>query len=424
MKIISYLCSVKKTLILLICLTACVLQAQVVRDSAWRDDVKTVQLYRSGAELDFPVLGQNSGRLVLEFDVLRAESEDLRWRLLHCDRTWVPDGLEDYEFMTGFAEGPMEAHDYSFTTRRDYVHYRTVIPGDYATFVLSGNYVVEVSDGEGEVLLRRRFCVSEQSAKVHAEVVRPYDGVALERRQEVDVKVESGEWRATGNPDYLHVVVQQNGRDDNRRELQFSGYDGAALCFRQRPCNIFDGGNTFRFFDCSNLHTPMYNLARVEEYGGELFALLKPEEDRSRKHYLSETTLAGGMKVNIQERQNPRLEAEYVWVNFSLPMAQPMLEGSVYIVGALTDWRMDSASRMDYRPEYRAYTKRLLLKQGYYAYQLLVATEQGNSRGGRSATALLEGDHRETPNLYTVYVYHRSPSDLADRLLAVVRIKP
>ena len=145
--------------------------------------------------------------------------------------------------------------------------------------------------------------------------------------------------------------------------------------------------------------------------------LLRPEEDRSRKHFLSEKVLNGGMKANIWDRQNPRLEADYVWVNFSLPMAQPMLEGSIYVVGALTDWRLDSTSRMDYNPNFRAYTKRLLLKQGYYSYQLLTDSKR------RSATALLEGDHQETPNLYTIFVYHRSPSDRADRLLGVQRLK-
>lgn len=395
-------------------------QGQAVCDSAWRDDVKTVQLYRAGAELEAPVLTLDGGRmLVLEFDVLRSEAEDLRWHISHCNRHWVRDELDPIEFMSGFAEGSIEEHDFSFTTLRDYVHYRSVIPGGYAEFTHSGNYVVEVTDDTGVILLTRRFCVTEQSVKVRAEATRPYDGINLDRRQEVDVYL-SGTGFTQPNEQWISVVAQQNGRQDTRRELVFSGYAGEALSYRQRPVNIFDGGNTFRFFDCSNLRTPMYNVARVEEYGGEQFVLLKPEEDRSRKHYLSETTLAGGMKVSIWDRQNPRLEADYVWVNFSLPMAQPLLEGYVYIVGALTDWRMDSTSRMDYNPTHRAYTKRLLLKQGYYAYQLLVA-------GGQrvmSATAPLEGDHRETPNRYTIFIYQHSPSDRAERLLAVQTVMP
>ena len=71
--------------------------------------------------------------------------------------------------------------------------------------------------------------------------------------------------------EYERVLVQQNGREDNARWLEFSGYDGAALCYRFRPCNVFWGGNTFRYFDCSNIYAPMYNVQKVEEYGGELF---------------------------------------------------------------------------------------------------------------------------------------------------------
>jgi len=403
-----------------ILLAASALQAQghTVYDSAWREDVKTVQLYRAGSPLDFPILVMGQDNAVLEFDILAAEAEVLQWRIMHCDRHWVPDGLEPNDFMSGFAEGTMEEHDFSFTTRRDYVHYRTALLGDFAEFTHSGNYAVEVTDRDGTVLLTRRFCVTEQAVKASAEVTRPYDGVDLDQRQEVDVRVESGERRVERTPDYLHVVVVQNGRLDNRRELEFSGYDASALAYRNRQANIFDGGNTFRYFDCSNLHSPMYNVQRVEEYGGEQFVLLRPEEDRSRKHFITETTLNGGMKVNIWDRENPTLEADYVWVNFSLPMAQPMLEGSVYIVGALTDWRLDSASRMDYHPTHKAYTKRMLLKQGYYAYQLLVTS----GRFGRNATAKLEGDHRETHNRYTVYVYQKAPTDRAERLLAVTTV--
>lgn len=421
----SYLCSVKKMLTTLLCTLALWLpcEAQVLSDGALRDDVKTVQLYCTGSELEAPVLNMNRcGRLQLEFDVLRAEPEELRWRILHCDRNWQADSLEPNEFMSGFESGTIDHYTFSFTTLRDYVHYEATVPEGVAEFTYSGNYVLEVTTEGGEVLLRRRFQVTEQSVKVEAQVTRPHDGVEVDRRQEVDVKV-SGQWPVVGEQ-WIGVMVQQNGRIDNMHTLEFSGYEGDALTYRHKQNNIFYGGNTFRFFDCSNMRTPMYNVARIEEYGGEVFALLRAEENRSKKHYLSETTLNGGMKVNVWDRNNPRLEADYVWVNFSFPMEQPLLEGSLYIVGALTNWRMDSTSRMEYNPRHRAYTKRLLLKQGYYAYQVLVAGGQQPMNDGevRSRTAVLEGDHRETPNRYTVCVYQRSPSDLADRLMAVVKI--
>lgn len=395
----------------------------MLTDGALRADVKSVQLYCEGEELEAPLLTMGRrGHLQLEFDILRAEPEDLHWRILHCDRYWQPDGLAPTEFISGFESGTIDRFSFSFTTLRDYVHYEATVPEGLSEFIYSGNYVLEVESVQGGVLLRRRFQVTEQTVMVEAQVTRPYDGVEINRRQEVDVKV-SGQ-RTVSSEQWITVVIQQNRRLDNLHTLEFSGYEGNALTYRHRQCNVFYGGNTFRFFDCSNMRTPMYNVARIEEYGGEVFALLRAEENRAKKHYLSETTLNGGMKVNVWDRNNPRLEADYVWVNFSFPMEQPLLEGSLYIVGALTDWRMDSTSRMDYNPRVRAYTKRLLLKQGYYAYQVLVASGQHPMTEGetRSRTAVLEGDHYETPNTYSVCVYQREPADIADRLVGICKL--
>lgn len=401
--------------------------AQELKEMTMRGDVKTVELYKEGNEMAAPVLvlGEGAG-LVLEFDVLGAEAEELRWRIRHCDRWWRADKMEEQEVVRGFGEGVVEEYDFSFTTLRDYVHYRTRVPGKYDELTFSGNYVVEVTDGDGTLLLRRRFWVSEEGVKIECDVGRPYDGVAVDRRQEVDVTLSSKRENLQLQEEWMDVMVRQNGRWDNGRWLEMSGYEGDGLAYRYRQCNVFYGGNRFRWFDCSNLRTAMYNVARIEEYGGEVFAILRPEEDRSKKHYLSEKSLNGGMKVNVWDRNNSRLEADYVWVNFNLPMAQPLLEGGVYIVGALTEWRMDSTSRMEYNPQYRAYTKRLLLKQGYYSYQLLVrgGEPEAGSRELRSATAALEGDHRETQNGYTVYCYYRSPADRGDRLLGVVNWEP
>ena len=396
----------------------------VAVDSAWRADVRTVILSRPGSTLEEPLLTLDGGthRLALQFDILADEPEALRWTIRHCDADWRPDALEPYDFMQGFESGTLDDYDFSFTTLTPYVHYTQTLPAAGARFIHSGNYllIVHLDDNPDSILLTRRFRVTEQSVKVSADIVIPYDGLYTDRRQEVDAYIEAlpGMTGLTLNEQYLRVIVQQNGRLDNRRTLSFSGYDGGAMAYRRRPENIFAGGNTFRFFDLSNLRTPMYNVQSVERYGGETFAIIAPCENRSQRHYTTDAALNGGMKINIWDRQNAALEADYVWVNISLPMDQPMLGGSIHVVGELTGWRLDDASRMEYRPQYKAYTKRMLLKQGYYAYQLLYRP----ARGGEGETAQIEGDHYETPNSYSVSVYYRSPGDRADRLLAVCTV--
>lgn len=397
--------------------------AQVVTDSNWREDVKTVTLYKNGVEGERPVLVLGSeDRLLLRFDVLGAEVEGYRYKIQHCDSRWQVDELEPYEYMNGFEEGPINNYNSSFTTLTDYVNYYEYIPSQYSQFLISGNYVVTVTrqDEPDNVLLTRRFCVVEGSLKADVSVGVPYDNVSIFERREVDVALkENRDYRGsmlppTLNPAYFRVVVQQNGRTDNMRELPFGGYESGVLCYRYKNENVFEGGNTFRYFDISNIRTAMYNVVQIEEYGGEWYAMLRPLEDRSGKSFITEQTLNGGMKVNVWDRTNKQTEADYVYVNFMLPMRSPFMNGSVHVVGELTQWKLNEGSRMEYDPEMKAYRLRLMLKQGYYAYQLLFVPT-GESRG---LTETLEGNHYEMPNDYRVYVYYRGLNDRYDRLVA------
>ena len=402
--------------------------AQVVTDSNWTEQVKTVTLYKNGVELEPPVLMLGGDdRLLLRFDVLGAEAENFRYRIRHCNSHWEVDDLEPYEFLNGFEEGPVENYNSSFTTLTDYVNYYQYIPSQYSRFLASGNYVLTVfpQDEPDSIILSRRFYVVEGTLKADATVTTPYDNASIMQRREVDVAVSlNTDYRGDAltpslNPAYCEVVVQQNGRIDNMRSLPFSGYERGDLMYRNKRENIFNCGNTFRWFDISNIRTTMYNIVQIEEFGGEWYAMLKPLEDRSDGNFIMERVLNGGMKVNVWDRTNKQTEADYVYVNFMLPMRYPFMNGNIYVVGDLTQWHLDERSRMEYNLDHKAYEIRLMLKQGYYAYQLLFVPV-GEHEG---LTSTLEGDHYETPNRYSVFVYYRAPNDRYDRLAAYRRIE-
>lgn len=395
----------------------------VYRDSAWLESAKSIQLCRDGIELEAPVLTLGSDeRLALSFDLLEDQPRDLRYRFIHCDRNWNGDELEPFEYYSGFEEQHIDDYRSSFTTLQTYTHYHTQFPADYEQFTLSGNYVVMVyvADQPDSIVLTMRFLVNENLVDMTIQVDRATRGGSLHNDQEVSLIIDGVHRDAIGaqallRPEYLHPWIQQNGRCDNWRELVFSGYEAGKLCYRWHDANRFAGGNNFRYFDISNLRAPIYNVQRIERYGGETHVMLRPEEDRSRKVYRSEETLNGGMKIHVWDRSDAAVEGDYAWVHFSLPMDRPLLTGSIHIVGGLTQWRLDDASRMEWNGTYRAYTCRLLLKQGYYAYQLLYLP--ANSIEGE--TARLEGDHSETPNRYHAFLYCRQPGERYDRLIAV-----
>ncbi|MBR1792276.1 MAG: DUF5103 domain-containing protein [Bacteroidales bacterium] len=415
-----------KSLFVLIFTAMCVfsLHAQVIHDSVWSNEIKTVTLYRSGIDQEVPVmlLGSND-RLQLRFDLLAEEPTTFRYTLRHCDAEWRLDDLESYEYLSGIDDALIDDYTPSLTTLQPYYNYKAAIPAAGMTLLLSGNYalIVRLQDDPDSIVLTCRFRISEELLNPSLEIVRPTSGMRIQEDQEVNVALEQKPDLVFGSylpfsftPTYLKLYLQQNGRLDNQRVLPFSSYSGSKLCYRWKPENVFAGGNSFRYFDFSNLRGSMYNVLRMERFGGEFFAILRPEEDRSRQHYTAQPGLNGGFKINAWDRSNPQVESEYAWVNISLPMSRPYLNGSVHVVGGLTQWRMDEYSRMEWQPQYKAYTLRLLLKQGYYSYQILFCPT-GETVG---LTATLEGDHIETPNDYHLYVYYRAPGDRYDRLLS------
>jgi len=396
---------------------------QIVTDSVCAKEVKSVFLTPEGNELARPCIavtetGGQSSQLLLRFDLLGHENPFLRYRIRHCTADWMEDDLDPSEYLTGPADATIDNYQFSFTTLQPYVNYYQQIPGSYNGFTLSGNYALEVylADEPDSVLLVRRFWVYEESVSIETSVGKPVSGGDLFADQELTVAITPNEGSFLPlSSQYYRVEVQQNRRRDLCRELPFGGYEGNKLMYRWKSENVFPGGNCFRYFDMSSLRTPMYHVQRLDQWGDEHFAFLAPDEDRSRRVYVYNATLNGGMKMNVADRNQPHIEGDYAWVTFSLPMQRPFLDGSIHVVGDLTDWRLDSSSRMEWQPQYKAYTARFYLKQGYYAYQLLFLP--AGERQALSAT--LEGDHVETPNSYSVFVYYRLPGARYDRLVGV-----
>lgn len=389
----------------------------VVTDSVYSPNIKTVILGKQGVEMSLPIiqLGSNE-RLMLRFDELGDNSNYYRYRIDHCTHDWQISDISASDYMNGFEDGAIDNQQFSFTTIEHYTNYWQTIPNDISSFAASGNYLLTVylqSDPDS-IVFTRRFKVYEPMTTVEASVGKVQGSMGLMENQNLSVKVNPLEGKYFINPDtYIFVYAEQNGRKDLTRLLPLESMSGNTLNYRWKKENVFPGGNEFRFFDFSNLQFPMNNIWKIEYFGGENIVFLKPDEDRSRKPYSLDIGLNGQYKIAVANAQNPNTEADYAWVNFSLPQELPFLDGNIYIIGDFTNWQMNDQSRMEWNQSMKAYTARLFLKQGYYAYQLLFLPA-GSTVG---ETSRLEGNHFQTLNDYYIYVYQRNPGDLYDRLI-------
>ncbi len=76
-----------------------------VREMVLDHSVKTVQLYREGWPMSYPVIRLSEDvPLILEFDDLSEEQPSFMYRIIHCNADWTPSDLSEQEYLEGFPE--------------------------------------------------------------------------------------------------------------------------------------------------------------------------------------------------------------------------------------------------------------------------------------------------------------------------------
>jgi len=144
----------------------------------------------------------------------------------------------------------------------------------------------------------------------------------------------------------------------------------------------------------------------------------KPEEVKMFKRYSLYQDNNGRFLIKAEERNDSEINADYCWVHFFVPYEFPMTDGNFYLMGNLTDNRFTRQNRFDYDYKHKGYAYSIYLKQGYYDYHI------GFLEDGKTAADLsfIEGNHWETENDYTVYVYHRQQGTYYDQLICVRKL--
>jgi len=378
--------------------------------------VKTIQLYREGWPLSYPVIRlEGDVPLVLEFDDLSSDSPTLYYRLVHCNADWTPSMLTEYEYLQGYTEDQITGGRHSFNTYYNYMHYSLTLPNENTRFLVSGNYLLVVFKDVGEtpVSFTRRFMVTESSVNIEASAHIPdlihYKGCC----QEVDFRVSHPGTDINDPYGETHASIYQNGLWDLGIEgLLPYMVNSNELVYDFQEENIFPGGNEYRFFDTKNTRIPTYYVQSIDYVDPYFHFQLKPDEANAPHLYFSQEDINGRYAIEAEGARDPAIESDYVFVHFRLNMPLP-LDGSVYIAGALTFWQFSEMNEMEYLAEEGAYIKTLLLKQGVYNYRYLFLP----AFSGQFDVAEIEGSHAETENEYLILFHHRPPGTRYDRLL-------
>jgi hypothetical protein len=383
--------------------------------------IKTVLLYKDGFEMSAPVMNISSGeRLKLSFDELNSDLKRFRYTIRHCEADWTTSSeLMISDYIEGFQDDAINDFGYSYNTTTNFTHYSLVFPTSNLRPKLSGNYIIIVYlDDPSNVVLTWRFMVVENTALSVAGNVHQANNVNDRfTRQQVDFTLEYNGMTINDPTREIKIVITQNDRSDNAvKGLKPRFVSGSSMDYTDEPQSLFNGGNEFRSFDIKSLLYQSERIRKIDYDKNGYHVYLLDDLRRTFKNYITDKEINGRKLIkNEDHAQNSDIEADYAHVHFFLPFEAPLSNGQIYILGAVTDWQLNDSSRMNYDFQRKGYEKTLFVKQGYYNYLYVFK----DNKTGRSDESLIEGNHWETENEYTIWVYYHPAGIQYDRLIAV-----
>ncbi len=393
-------------------------------DYVYKPNIKSVQFFESSWEYAAPVIPLNgTAQLELDFDDLDGDQKQYTLSFIHCNADWTPSDLMISEYLSGFFDINIINFSYSMNTFQKYTHYTVLLPQQNLSFTKSGNYLMYVyaRGDKKDIALSRRFMVYDNKTTIGSTFRQTIAGDDQYNKQHLDFTISSAGYDITNPFKDLKVTITQNNRWDNAvTNIKPTFLNGQQLTYSLDDASTFNGGNEFRYFDIRSLRfltEKVKEIYRDDQLKNHV--KLYPDELRATKPYLFYNDFNGNFLIrNSETKGNMDVEADYVYVDFFLPYASPETKGNFYVMGKLTDWRMNRLSKMTYNYTRLGYEAILYLKQGYYNYEYVLSDD---SKQGGDET-LTEGNHWDTENDYNIYVYHRKFGTYYDQLIGFKKL--
>ena len=375
-------------------------------------DVKTISLGVVDNASGLAIINLND-RLVLEFDVLNNLEEDFYYVIEHFDSNWNPSQLMKTEYLAGMDNLRIVDYVNSFNTYQIYSHYRLHIPNQQTRLRVSGNYIIKIFDDYDDLVFSRKFMVVEPMANVGVQIRRSRDVSLINETQSVDFKVTPTTSNFNNPLETIKTTVLQN----NNLKTAIHGLKpqyimGNELVYRYNNASLFWGGNEYLFFENKDIRATNLGIQYIDLQ--DLYhSYLYTNIERSRKKYTFNPDINGGFKVTVLDRDDPRIEADYSYVHFSLS-ATEFLNAAVYVYGGFNNFSTTKENEMVFNPNKGLYEATLLMKQGFYNYKYVVIDKENTLQEGA-----ISGNFDETENNYKVLVYYRDLGARYDKLIGL-----
>ena len=377
------------------------------------DYIKTIAFKSNTKESQLPILKLGE-YVILEFDALNGDEEDYYYKIEHFNFDWTPSILVKSEYMDGFDNQRIRNYENSLNTYQIYSHYKLTIPNAQTKRLkVSGNYLLSVFNDDDELVFSRKFMIYEDKTNVGVSIKRSRDVQFIEEKQRVDIVISSKNMQFN-NPkqNVKTLVIQNNNLNTAISDLKPQYTIGNKLIYKYDTESSFWGGNEYLYFENKDIRAANIGVRQIDLqdlYHNYLFT----NTERASKPYTYNPDINGNYLVTNIDADNPSIEADYVWVHFSLIANDALKDKTIHIYGNFNNYAIDESTKMIYDEYNQVFTKPILLKQGFYNYKYIVVNNDKLDEGA------ISGNFYQTENNYKVIVYYRDLGARYDKIIGL-----
>jgi hypothetical protein len=397
--------------------------AQTNPEAIYKSNIKSVRFHTYGDQEAMPVYKLNSSdRLELHFDDLDGNVKSYYYTYQLCDYDWKPVRLSPFDYIKGFTQLRISNYRYSSIAYTRYTHYQATLPETNSLPTRSGNYLLKVFlDGDtSKLAFTRALLVLDPKSAIMAQFIQPFTPQFFKTHQRLKFTVNLTGLNAFSANQQVKVVVLQNNRWDNAQgNLPPTFVRGNSLEYNTEDHFVFPAGKEWRWLDLRSLRLQSERVEKADYLKNATKVYVKPDIDRTNQKYVYYQDLNGLYLLTTYESINPYWQGDYATVQFSYvtPDRAEYAGKDLYLIGQLTDYKLNEAAKMQFNPEKGQYETSQFLKQGYYSYGYMLV-----DKSDRKQKSELEGNYWETENSYTILVYYKSFTDQADQLIGVSKL--
>jgi len=364
-------------------------------------NIKTVS-FKNGGHNIIPIfkLGE---QFTFEFDDLYGNNTDYYFTITHCDLDWNPSVILKQDYLQGNDGVRILNYENSFNTLQQYSHYMLQIPNENLQLLISGNYILNILNTQQEIVFSRRFVVYEDLVSIPIQVKRGREIQTINEVQNLDFSVKLGDLQLQTPYRNIDLIILQNGNWNTAKSHIKPQYTFATdLIYKYDKETQFYGSNQFLNFDNSNVRVVNSTVAKVtlaDLYNSFLFTNVP----RANLGYTYYPDIFGNFLVRNVDGNDAQIEADYVWVYFSLATPE-LVDQSIYITGMFNNYLMTPENKMTFNKKTNQYEAALLIKQGFTNYQFTLVDNKTKTINQKDA---IDGNYYQTENKYIILAYYK-----------------